>query len=168
MRGFLSFLWPFSATSAVTVFDDSRKTVIRGAMDKWESEGGNPAEMVREALWEIFHEDWNIVIYNTCVAEKGYGTWFHYHNKWRIYGVHTSNTNNDKAKLDEFMTTEFGWANIADIEQFQAAAEKRVNANFEGNWKVHVVKLGSGSRYGNVYGTYWNHDGHECIIMRES
>jgi hypothetical protein len=136
-----------------TFFDDDRKIVIRGVMDKWERDGGDPAVMVREAILKIFSEYWSIVIYDTFVEEKGNGTFFHYHNKWRIYGVYTNNTHSNKAELEGFMNTEFGWARIADIEKLQASAEKRVNENFKGNWKVHVVKLGSAPRYGYIYGT---------------
>jgi hypothetical protein len=157
-----------SAMCAGTLFDDRRKIAIRGAMDKWESEGGRPAAMVSKALLDIFHETWSIVIYDTYVSETGYGTYFHYHNKWWVYGVCTSNTYYGEAKLKELMDNEFGWASIADIERLQAAAEKKVNEKFEGSWKVHVVKLGTGSWYGSIYGAYWDQDGYECYIMRQS
>jgi hypothetical protein len=165
---FVTVLLHFAICEA-TVFDDSRKLVIRGVMDKWESEGGgNPAGMVRQALLNIFHEHWSILIYDTFVAEKGCDTFFHYHNKWRVYGVYTKDTSYDKAKQKEFMNIEFGWANVTDIGKLQAATEKRVNEKFKGNWKVHVMKLGRGPLYTSFYGTLWHHNGYRCYIMRQS
>jgi hypothetical protein len=66
----------------------------------------------------------------------------------------------------------------------QQAAEDKINREFAGKWRVHVVKLKVGLSkeleiaifarvYGtltsSVYGTWWYHkDGYFCYIMRES
>jgi hypothetical protein len=64
---------------------------------------------------------------------------------------------------------EFGWAAIADCSKVQTAAQIKINNNFLGNWRVHVVKLRNDSvRDYSFWGAYWAHSGYEFYVMRES
>jgi hypothetical protein len=119
--------------------------------------------LIYEALQDIFSEFWSIVVYDTFDAEAGCGTFFHYDNKWWVYGVSTRNWwSYDFAAIRAFMGREFGYLKFSgDIKNLQAAAESRVNKKFEGSWKVQVVKPRPRSwRSATVFGEWWEHDGY--------
>jgi hypothetical protein len=128
--------------------------VIRGVIDKWDKEGRAAylTKLINMALRDIFSEFWSTVVYDTFDAEAGYGTFFHYDEKWSVYGVSISNTSFNRTAIRAFMDRKFRLAaKIVDIAKVQAAAESHVNKEFERSWKVYVVKLRLGSSwYANV------------------
>jgi hypothetical protein len=135
-------------------FDYKRKLVIRGVVDKCEKEGRAVylIKLINKALRDIFSEFLGIVVYDTFDAEAGDGTFFDYDEKWSVYGVSISNTSFNRTAIRAFMDRKFRLAEkIVDIAKVQAAAESRVNKEFERSWKVYVVKLRLGSSwYANV------------------
>jgi hypothetical protein len=164
---------PRPVTLSGLSFNEGHKIVIRGVLYEWEkgtSSGcsGSPARLIVEALRQICKEDWNIVMYDDYLEERGYGTFYHYDNKWWVYGRSTSCCDFDKQAIINLMDHKFGWAKIADIEKFQAAAESELYSGLPGKFRIHVVKLPAGASWdGCIYGTYWYHDDYSCAIMRE-
>jgi hypothetical protein len=169
-------------------FNDDRKRVIRQALDHgWDqpssmelrptffsilNERTEPAQLVKDALWRHFKENWSIVVYDTWESEAGFGTYFLYDNKYYVYGVSSHYRRHsvwvDKETIQRFMEREFGRTKIADIDQFACEVRRRMNSAFEGIWRVHVVKFKPES-YNDwvVIGAHWTHDdGYSCFIMR--
>jgi hypothetical protein len=144
--------------------------VIRGVLQKWECDQTvNEADLISEALLNILDENWNIIVYDTFVEESGYGDYCHYKDKWWVYGVLTINRNCDKQAIENFLDREFGWAAITDCSKVQTSAQAKINNNFIGNWRVHVVKLRIDSELtGSFWGICWKHSGYKFYVMRES
>jgi hypothetical protein len=95
------------------LFDENRMIVISGAMRTWETGGGrseasNRAAFVRIVLLRVLHEDWSIVIYDTYLVEAGFGTYFHYEDKWWIYGVPTLCTFHGTEGMQALLDNRFG------------------------------------------------------------
>jgi hypothetical protein len=69
-------------------FDESKEIVIRDVLDEIdEKKDGNISREIHEALYKTFLERWSIVVYSSFDKEKGFGTFFHWRNKIRIYRV---------------------------------------------------------------------------------
>jgi hypothetical protein len=160
-------------------FSEKYELVIRGVLQKYELvirascrfSNLNEAQTIHDALFNAFNERWSIIVYATCLEESGYDNWFHYENKWWVYGTVTTNPewkSTDEA-IKTFLDDEFGWAMISDCSKVQSSAQKKINNNFLGSWRVHVVKFRPDStRSWAIYGTNWAHSGYQFYIMRTS
>jgi hypothetical protein len=155
-------------------FDDNRKIVISGAMRTWETGGGRNeakgmAGFVSLALERILNETWSIVIYDKFTEETGYGYYFHYENKWWVYGVPTlwTWTCCDEEDILKLLKDGFGWGSVTDIRGLKTAVEKAITGKFGERWRVHIAKLPPGSSPDwSIWGEYWEHDGHHFWVMR--
>jgi hypothetical protein len=127
-------------------FEEKHKNIIRGILYEIEekNDSKNKAIAISDALFDAFQEYWSIAVYSSCQKEKGYGPFFHWRNKLRVYGVlyrgNGSPYSENGEMIEEFIKTEFGWGIIQDFDKVQQLAEVKVNEKFTGNWKVHVVK----------------------------
>eukprot|EP01084_Bolivina_argentea_P099571 178982_1 len=83
---------------------------------------------------------------------------------WKVYdGVHCvhiyetpiTSTNDERQKMQEFMTDEFGWATIDDINMFRNSMKKKLDKQFSGPWEVDAER-GSNIDYA-YFGVMWRH-----------
>jgi hypothetical protein len=128
------------------VSDENRKTVIAGALRRWDqgegpAEASQRAQFVRKVLERILHEDWSIVVYDKVTEWAGDSTSYNYEGKWWVYGVPTIRTSFNKEKIVALLDTRFGWACVKDIGKLQTAAENAITQEFSGRWKVFAAKF---------------------------
>eukprot|EP01084_Bolivina_argentea_P099569 178978_1 len=72
-----------------------------------------------------------------------------------IYETAFTSTNDERQKIKEWMTDEFGWATIDDINMFRTSMKKKLNKQFSGPWEVDAEK--GPNIVGSCWGVLWRH-----------
>ena len=117
--------------------NDNIKIVIRGVLDRIDEENitENKAVLIGQALSRIFGGSWNVIIYPSYESAAGFtSSYFHWRHRQWVYAEKTTNTTYNANEIRSFMTREFGWSTIRDINAVQQSAYARINNRFSDSW----------------------------------
>jgi hypothetical protein len=144
--------------------------LVFGTVSLYQPGSDSRATAIKKAIRAASQQKWSIVLYQPCSwyggAEHGEdGEGRVECNGWHVFGYrNTGSTTYSKDAITKYVKREFGWCSVGDLRAFQESLEEKVNEQFGGRWRVHVVK-GANALECDLCGIQINIDGITCLIM---
>jgi hypothetical protein len=132
-------------------------------------EGGR-ARVIRKTIFEARRQKWSIIVYKRPAGAIEYGADWDgsiQYDGWFVFGYRNTGPArvDGKAIMDFVKESEFSSGTINSLGSFQRSLELKINARFDGTWRVHVMK-GQERWSAAVFGVCVTLGDIKCMIMR--